>query len=651
MEQKYPNLCKPIKIGNVTFRNRMFSAPMSGADIAPDCSIGLRSTYFYEMRAKGGAAAVTVSELIVHPETDASFMYHLNRTNPASIPSFTYTADAINRHGCVASVEFSHAGQYAGTYLLDKDKKTEMVQYGPSDGERPDGIPVRALTREQLADIVDRYRETAKLAKLCGFRMIMVHAGHGWLLNQFLSPYFNHRTDEYGGSLENRVRFVREILQAVRDGVGPGFPIELRMSGSEFFEGGYGLDEGCRIAEALQDLVDLIHVSAGSYKYGFSITHPSMFREHGCNVFLAREIKKHVNKPVATIGGLNDPAMMDELIGSGAVDVVYMGRALLADPELPNKVMSNRTDEIVHCLRCFVCMAERGVTSTRRCSVNPRIGREMEGMEVVPARKKKKVLVVGGGVAGLEAAVTAAQRGHKVVLCEKTGEPGGILKCEQAIDFKYEMYELGLTLAHQAELEGVELRINTEVTPGYAEREGFDAVIVAVGSHPIVPPIEGIHGEDVVVVNDYYLQKDRLPAGDAVVLGGGLAGCESAVHLAREGRRVRLVEMLDTICRDANIRHRPILLAELERLGVEICTGHRALRITPEGVWCQTKDGEEKLVPGSGVICAVGQRANTDAADALRASAPFVRLIGDCVRPANICTAVYEGYHAALDIE
>ena len=266
------------------------------------------------------------------------------------------------------------------------------------------------LTKAQIGDIVKAYYDTAKLAKLCGYEMIMVHGGHGWLINQFLSPYFNHRTDEYGGCFENRIRFAREVLSAVREAVGPGFPIEFRMSGSEFFEGGYGLDEGIQIARAVEDLVDLIHVSAGSYKFGFSITHPSMFREHGCNVYLAEEIKKHVSKPVATVGGLNDPAMMDELIGSGKVDVVVMGRALLADPFLPSKVAENRDDEIVRCLRCFVCMAERGTTQTRRCSVNPLIGREWEGNEIPEARKKKKVLVAGGGGAGLEAAWTAARR-------------------------------------------------------------------------------------------------------------------------------------------------------------------------------------------------------------------------------------------------
>ena len=410
MIRKYPNLCKPITIGNVTFRNRMFSAPMSGAEITPECTIGPKSTAFYELRAKGGAAAVTVSELMVHPATDASHAYHLNTETVGSVASFTYTADAIKRHGAVPSVEFSHSGQYAGTYLLDKNKKESMTQYGPSAGTRPDGLPVTPLTKAQIGDIVKAYYDTAKLAKLCGYEMIMVHGGHGWLINQFLSPYFNHRTDEYGGCFENRVRFAREVLSAVREAVGPGFPIEFRMSGSEFFEGGYGLDEGIQIARAVEDLVGLIHVSAGSYKFGFSITHPSMFREHGCNVYLAEEIKKHVSKPVATVGGLNDPAMMDELIGSGKVDVVVMGRALLADPFLPSKVAENRDDEIVRCLRCFVCMAERGTTQTRRCSVNPLIGREWEGNEIPEARKKKKVLVAGGGVAGLEAAWTAARR-------------------------------------------------------------------------------------------------------------------------------------------------------------------------------------------------------------------------------------------------
>lgn len=649
MIRKYKNLCRPITIGNVTFRNRMFSAPMSGAEITPECTIGSKSTAFYELRAKGGAAAVTVSELMVHPPTDASHAYHLNTQTVGSIASFTYTADAIKRHGAVPSVELSHSGQYAGTYLLDRDKKESMTQYGPSAGARPDGLPVTPLNKEQIQDIVQAYYENAKLAKLCGYEMIMVHGGHGWLINQFLSPYFNHRTDEYGGSLENRVRLAREVLSAVRQAVGPGFPIEFRMSGSEMFDGGYDLEEGVRIAQAVEDLVDLIHVSAGSYKFGFSITHPSMFRDHGCNVFLAEEMKKHVSKPVATIGGLNDPAMMDELIGSGKVDLVVMGRALLADPELPSKVMENREDEIIRCLRCFVCMAERGTTQTRRCSVNLLIGREWEGMDLMPARKKRKVLIAGGGVAGLEAAVTAARRGHQVLLCEKHDRLGGILKCEQGIDFKHEMYELGVTLEHLARLEGVEIRTGTEVTPEYAEKVGADALIIAVGSVPVVPPIPGIDGEQVVLVNNYYMEKEKVKSDEVIVLGGGLAGCESAVHLAREGKKVHLVEMRRELAPDANIRHRPILLKELEEQNVICHMEHQGLRVTEDGVWCRAGE-EEVLVPGGSVICAVGQRARKDVAESLLDCAPIVKRIGDCIRPANICMAVYQGYHAAMDL-
>jgi len=649
MQRKYPHLCKPIRIGNVNFRNRMFSAPMGGTDITADCTIGRASTAFYELRARGGAAAVTVSECMVHPETDASHAYHLNLQTAGSLSSFTYTADAIRRHGAIASVELSHSGQYAGTYLTDRDKKNELAQWGPSAGIRPDGLEVKELTETMISDITDAYGDCAGLARRAGFEMIMVHGGHGWLINQFLSPYFNHRTDKYGGSLENRVRFARQVLESVRKAVGPGFPIEFRMSGSEFFEGGYDLAEGVEIAKLLESKVDLFHVSAGTYQKGFSITHPSMFVPHGCNVYLAAEIKKHINVPVATLGGLNDPAMMEEIIASGAADVVEMARALLADPELPKKVMRNRGEEIVKCLRCFTCMAERAVTSTRRCSVNPLIGRELDGTEIVPSPHPCKVLVAGGGPGGLEAAVTAAKRGHKVILCEQSDQLGGILKGEQAIPFKYEMYELGVVLGNSAKDAGVEIRLNTTVTKEYVEKENVDALIVAVGSEPIIPPIPGLKGDNVVVVNNYYLEKDKL-SNQIIVLGGGLAGCEAAIHLAQEGKTVHLVEMRTELAPDANIRHRPILLREIEKNKIHVHTGYTGICVTEKGVACVDAKGLEQLVPGTSVICALGQRARRNVVEDLIDSAPHVAQIGDCVCASTITAAIYQGYHAALDI-
>lgn len=278
----------------------------------------------------------------------------------------------------------------------------------------------------------------------------------------------------------------------------------------------------------------------------------------------------------------------------------------------------------------------------------PLIGRELDGTEIQPAPVKKKVLVVGAGPSGLYVAYTAARRGHQVILCEKESEVGGILKSEQAIPFKREMYELGKTYERLARQAGVEIRLNTEVTPAYAAKEKPQALIIAAGSRPFVPPIKGLDGDNVIIVNQYYKEKAKV-GNHVIVFGGGLAGCECAIHLGQEGKEVELIEMRPALAPDANVRHRPLLLAQVEKY-VHVHTQYKGLEVTPEGVLCQDPQGQRILVPGDTVICALGQRSRTDVVEALRDSAPFVRVIGDAAKVSTITNAVYWGYWAALDI-
>ena len=647
MQYQYPHLCAPITIAGVTFRNRMFSAPMGGTDITNDGCIGPKSTAFYELRAKGGAGAVTVSECMVHPATDGSHAYHLDESILNSLAAATYTADAIRRHGAMPSLELSHSGMYSGTYMTDKTKQHGMAQWGPSACTRPDGVEVGELTKEMIADIVKAYGHVAGLAKRAGFEMLMIHGGHGWLINQFFSPYFNKRTDE---CLENRCRFAIEVLKAVREAVGPRFPIEFRMSGSELFEGGYDLEEGCRIAQQIEPYIDLLHVSAGTYQRGFGDTHPSMFKEHGCNVYLAAEIKKHVKVPVATIGGLNDPAQMEEIIASGKADIVYMARALLADPFLPNKVMANRGDEIVRCLRCFPCMAERAAPSPRRCTVNPLIGRELEGDTIYPAPEKKKVLVAGGGPGGLYAAFTAAQRGHAVTLYEKGDILGGNMRLAAYPPGKGDITNMVRSYIAKCEEYGVKMVMHTEVTPAMVAEAKPDAVIVATGSNPLVLPIPGINDTGVIHAGD--LLDGKASVGKKVlVVGGGMVGCEVADFLGELGHEVSVIELRDQLGPDVIPEHRKFLMKDFEAYKVQGVTGAKVAQFFTDGVSYTLADGTEGRLEGfDNVVLAMGYRNNDTISEEIKKIVAETYVIGDAVKARKALDATAEGLNTALEI-
>jgi len=645
---EFPLLCAPLRVGNATLRNRMCSAPMGFPDLTEDGCLTEGAIAFYENRARGGAAIVTVSEACVDYLNGKSHGRLINLCNPGVLAGLTNCARAIRRHGALASVELNHAGMLSDFDVVTAERKRDaQTHYGASDTVLPTGTVVKGMTERQIREAVECFAKGAALVKRAGFDMLMIHAGHGWLIHQFLSPLTNRRTDAYGGSREKRFRFALEVVDAVRAAVGPAFPIELRFSAMETATGGITLPDAVAFAEAVQEKVDILHVSAGG-EPDFHVTHPPMFSAPGCNVHFAAEIKKHVSIPVATVGALNEPAQMEEILASGQADIVCMARALLADPELPKKVEQNRTDEILRCIRCFTCHAERMLTQTRICALNPQIGREYEAKFDAPPTVSKRLLVAGGGPGGMQAAVTAAQRGHRVTLCEASDALGGNLRCETNVPFKSAFPKYIETMRRRMDLAGVELRLNTPVTPELVRAEAPDALFIAVGAEAARPPIPGIDGVNVVFGTE--LERRECEIGQRVaVIGGGLVGCESGLYLAQKGHAVTILEMRGDVAADANPRHRPALLAQLAA-HTTVRTGLRVTEITPSGVSCVSETGERSFIEADTVLCAAGLRPRIGTVDALRGTAPIVEVIGDCVKPDIIRGATWRAYHAALDL-
>ncbi|AWW25862.1 FAD-dependent oxidoreductase [Acetobacterium sp. KB-1] len=649
MNLKYPNLFSPIKIGNITYKNRIFSAPISLQELSPELTLTQENIAFFELRAKGGAANVTVGVANVL-DTGRGHTKELALDNPLIMPSLTHCARTIRRHGSIPSIELCHAGMFAGLPNLENPHPTN-IPYGPLYEVAADGTVVRPWDEGMIMELVEAFANGARLVKTAGFEMLMVHAAHGWLLSQFISPT-NTRCDQFGGSFENRMRFPVMVLKAIREAVGPGFPIEFRMNAVELFEEGHGLDEAIEIAKYVQEYVDIIHVSAGNQKIGetFVRTHPDMFLPHGVNVEYAAAIKKHVNIPVAVVGAITDPDLCEEIIASGKADIVEMARGLMADPFLPQKAMEGRDQDIRKCMRCHVCFDTIIMTRDTACALNPVIGEEelYFSPPAAPA-KLKKVLVAGGGPGGMQAAITAAERGHNVILCEATDKLGGQILCEAHVDFKKNYFEFGQWLIHQLEqLDNVEIRLNTRVDAKLVDEIKPDALICALGSDPLVLDIPGIDDERVIYAAE--LAKENPNIGQkVVVIGAGLVGCESAIHFLREKKDVTLIECRDDFAVDANAFHKMALNINL-RDGADIRLNTTVKAITKAGVVAVDQDGNEVVFPADTIFCAAGMKSKSEDVEALRGSVMEFWPIGDCVKPGKVQTAIQHGYYAALDL-
>jgi 2,4-dienoyl-CoA reductase-like NADH-dependent reductase (Old Yellow Enzyme family)/thioredoxin reductase len=652
-DRKYPHLFSPLKVGPLTLKNRIEAAPISLAELSPDSYLTRENIAAYRLKAKGGAAVVTIGESIVHTPTGKSHPKQIPLDDPGVIASLTECADAIHQHGALASIELSHGGMECDPVFLGGRNPIGPSATTVDIGFREGGehiVQVEEMSEALMLEIADAYGAAAATVKLAGFDMLMLHAAHGWLLAQFLSPLINKRTDAYGGSLENRARFPLMVLDHIRERVGRDFPIELRMGGSELAPGGYTIEDAVALAKLVEDKVDLLHVSCGAHYFidTMTVMHPSMFLPHGCNVYLAAAVKQAVSLPVTTVGGLSDPAQMEQIIAGGQADVVAIARGLIADPDLPKKALRGDDDQIVRCLRCFECQSGMFTNAVQKCTVNPVIGREFESAFAVPPAVPRKVLVVGGGPAGMQAAITAAERGHDVTLLEKNSALGGALRHAAGVSFKDDLARFGQQLERMVQSLQVAVICDTEVTPLIVEGLEPDVVIVSVGAEPIVPPIPGVDKPAVMLAAQAHAPGAAV--GDrVVVIGGGQVGSETALHLAGQGKQVTIVEMLDEIARDANIMHRRALLPELQK-AVTLKPGHRAVEIADDAVVAIGPGGERVELPYDTVVIAVGYRPLTEVVDALRDTAPEVMTIGDCVKPRKVLQAIRTGYDAGMAV-
>ncbi len=641
---------KPIKIGDRVFRNRIFSSPTGHSDMSLEGKHSEDVIAYYERKAKGGAAAVTMGEAAVDGKYGYQYPLQIRLDGAVSMPTLGRMADSVSRHGAIASIELQHAGMGA-------TPTQGNPIYGPSECVE-DGVPVKEMPEEIIWETIEKYARAALFVKNAGFGMVTVHAGHGWLLNQFFAPRLNKRTDKWGGSAENRARFAVEVVDAIHRVCGPGFPVEVRISGTECNDIGYGIEEGVKFAEQLDGHADIIHVSVGcstgltGRNNVFSHTHPSMFLQDGVNVKYAAEVKKHVKKAkVATVGALSDPAMMEEIIASGKADIVEMARGLICDPDIPNKARDGRDDEIIRCMRCFSCFSQAMFKGHLFCALNPVTNRERYFerplMNNIPIRRQK-VLVAGGGIAGMQAALSALKYGHEVILCEKEDRLGGKIRCEENVPFKTHLKEYIEMQERRIKRSAIDLRLNTEVTPEYAASVGADVIIAALGSVPDKPCIPGIDRQNVLSAEEAFAAPDKV--GDtAVIIGAGLVGLELAIYLSMLGKRVRVCEMSGSMNTGGNFLHGSCVRGELDKYGIEVHYNSKAVEIDDNGILCDTPEGQ-KHIPGKTAIYAVGQKPLNEQAAALYLCARRFYQTGDCLFPASISDANASAATIAMDI-
>ena len=635
---------RPITINGMTVRNRFVVPPMDTGYGSEDHEVTDQLIAYWRRRAEGGMGLIIVEYTSVDPG-GRCVPTQLGIYDDRFIPGFRRLTSAVHEEGAKIALQIHHGGARA------RPEHSGGAIVAPS--ALPDayvGVVPRELTIPEIEGLVEAFGQAARRAKEAGFDAVELHGAHGYLINEFLSPWFNRRTDAYGGTFEKRLRFALEVVERVRELVGPDFPVGFRVVGDELpLDSGLRLEDTQRIAERLEEAgVDLIHVSIGNVSPSLPVVLGPMAKDWGFNVYSAAAVKRVVDIPVIAVGRITDPVLADQIVRDGHADLVAMGRASLADPEFPRKAQEGRLDEI---RRCFGC-ADACTQSYRHCNNNPELGREL-GWDVSPVDEPKTVWVIGGGVAGMEAAHLAAQRGHDVVLFERAEELGGQIHLAAAPPHKEELLYGVTNRLPLLEKYDVDVRLDTEVTAETVRRVGSEAepdvVIVATGALPCLPPVAGMERPEVVQAWDVLTGRAFVGPKVAVV-GGGTVGCETAEYLADHHREVTVIEMLDALAADMPKVPRTYLMHRLDQLGVVLLTETQVVAVNDLGILVE-HDGGRRLLEGfSNVVVATGSRPNDDLADTLESLVPEVHVIGDAREVSRICDATAAAAEVALAV-
>ncbi|MEC0184695.1 FAD-dependent oxidoreductase [Paenibacillus peoriae] len=639
----FKKIFEPIKIGELEIKNRLVVPAMVMNYCNSDGTATERYIAYHEAKAKGGWGLIITEDYGID-EYAKGFRRIPGLWADFQIAGHKELTERVHKQGGKIAAQIYHAGRQTDSSITG----VQPIAPSPINNPTSEEVP-HELTVYEIKEIVEKFGDTALRAQKAGFDAVEIHGAHGYLINQFMSPFSNKRTDAYGGTIINRTRFAVEIIQNIRAKVGKEFPLLFRLSGDEFVEGGLTIEDTKVISKIIEEAgVNAIHVSQGVYKTMHYVIQPAAV-PHGFSTDLAAEIKKVVSIPVITVGRINDPLIAESVLLSGKADMVAMGRASLADPDLPNKTLAGKMGDIIHCIGCMQgCVGRIGQDLDVRCVVNPLTGKETE-LEIKEAEEKKKVVVVGGGISGMEASIVAAKRGHEVHLFEKEEALGGQWLLAAIPPSKEELNTVTVWQKGQLEQLGVIVHLNTKLNEATIKEENPDTLIIATGAKPFIPNIPGIHSEGVVIAQDVLSGKTEV-GQSIVVIGGGLVGAETAAHLANHGKQVIIVEMQDGIVKNGEDSVNHFLFKDLKEHHVEILVSTAVKEIKPGSITIE-KDHEIKEISNlDNVVIAIGSKPVNALQEQLAGKVEKIITIGDALEVRRALEAMEEGYRAGLAI-